>query len=293
MPATAEEGALHESCAVDAPPGEPARPVAETLAAYRRHSPYRRLDWRWQRAAELLRFGEEPDPRHDDSWTHRAVAFQRLSADCPAESLAQAMPDICAAFQLHTLGGAPCWEVQARILARETTDCIETKTGNPSVVVQCYEKLFFAVLDRIDIPTYIESAALTELPLSGDDVVAVWSHCGYWYGPYLLDEVIEDFRQSGKPDYTHLMTKSDWWKRRSRFQRLLDRTIGLLLFKLSNNNLTALLQLERVVSTSVELGQHLSQHVGSQDVMDEAMFELFATVSHDDMAAGSPDDLAA
>lgn len=227
---------------------EPIRHAAQILADYRRHDPRRRLDWRWQRARDLLKDGEEPDPVYDDPWTRRAFEYQQyLVVDHPADALAEAMPDIHVARQLKEIGGISCWELEARILARETPQGIEVKTGIAAPVVKCYEKMFFSVCDRIDYITYIMAMAIGPRPFDGKDVAAIWNHFAYWCGPHFLDLVIDDFRETGKPDYSHLCDDRDWWKGRTGFPRTLDRLIALLMFKVDTRNFMALLRVQLAV----------------------------------------------
>lgn len=202
------------------------RRPAQIHADYLRHNPRRQLNWRWQRASQLIKYGEEPDPVYEDGWTRRACEYRRMTVDHSADTLADAMPDIYAACQLKEIGGIPCWEIEARILAREIPEVIESKTGIAATVVECYQRLFFNVVGRIDCKTYITAMAIGQRPFDGHNVAAIWNHFAYYYGPHILDVVIDDFRKTGKPDYTHLITERDWWKGRSRFQRTLDRSLA-------------------------------------------------------------------
>ena len=284
-----EDGVSPLSCDSNAPASVEAkvtRPKAQILAHYRRYDPRRRLDWRWQWACQLFKRGEMPDPVYDDDWTRRAFDYLRLVDEHPAELLADTMPNIHAAFQLNATGGICRWELDARILARESPETIESKTGMAATVIECYEALFFNVTSRIDCATYIESKAIGWRPFDGQDVATFWNHFGYFYGPYFLDIVIDDFRATGKPDYSHLRVNRDWWKGRSRFQRTMDRSIALLMFSVSSLNLTALLRLRRVHRILNEGSETLAQHDDIEDLVDEAMSDLFSTMSETDTDAG-------
>ena len=124
-------------------------------------------------------------------------------------------------------------------------------------------------------------------------MATIWNHFGYFYGPYFLDVIIDDFRETGKPDYTHLSTDSDWWKGRSRFQRTMDRSIALLMFRVNSLNLTALLRLQLVYMLLKEGGETLFQHEGIQDFVDETMCELFSRASETDAIADPTEELVA
>lgn len=262
------------------------RPTAQILAYYRRYNPRRRLDWRWHWAGQLFKCGEEPDPVYDDGWTRRAFDYQRLVDDQPADFLADTMPDFHAALQLNSTGGIRRWELDARILSRESPETIQSKTGVAATVIECYEAMFFNVSSRIDCASYIESKTIGQSPFDGQDVATFWNHFGYFYGPYFLDKVIDDFRETGKSDYTHLSSDRVWWKGRSRFQRTMDRSIALLMFSVSSLNLTALLRLRRVHRILNEGSETLAQHDDIEDLVDEAMSDLFSSMSETDTDAG-------
>ncbi len=289
MLAEIEHSLSFSSCDENAPANiesKVTRPKAQILAYYRRFVPRRRLDWRWHWAGQLLKCGEEPDPVYDDDWTRRAFDYQRLVDEHPAEFLAETMPDIHAALQLNTTGGIRRWELDARILARESPETIQSKTGIAATVIECYEAMFFNVSSRIDCASYIESKTIGQSPFDGQDVATFWNHFGYFYGPYFLDIVIDDFRSTGKPDYTHLSSDRVWWKGRTRFQRTMDRSIALLMFSVSSLNLTALFRLQRVYMILNEGDETLAQHDDIEDLVDEAMGDLFSTMSETNTDAG-------
>lgn len=269
------------------------RSASQILAAYRRHDPRRQLQWRWQRASELGKSGEEPDPVYDDGWTRRAFGYQRLVDDHPAETLAEAMPDIHAACQLHATGNMQRWELEARILSRESPETIESKTGIAAPVVECYQKMFFNVLGRIDCKTYIAAAAIGQRPFNGLNVAPIWNHFGYFHGPCVLDSVIADFREAGKPDYTHLIADPQWWKGRSRFQRTIDRSISMLLFNIDSRNAMALFRMQLAFQALEQRGETSAQHEDMEDFVDAVLCELFSAASEADATAESAEELVA
>jgi len=272
---------------------ESTRRPAQIHADYRRHNPRRQLDWRWQRASQLINYGEEPDPVYEDGWTRRACEYRRMTVDHSTETLANAMPDIYAACQLKAIGGAPCWELEARILARETPEVIESKTGVIATVIECYQKMFFNVVGRIDCKTYITAMAIGQRPFDGHNVAAIWNHFAYYYGSHILDAVIDDFRKTSKPDYMHLITERDWWKGRSRFQRTLDRSIALLMFKVDNQNYMALLRMQVAVMSLQFVGKTMFPANGIEDLVDEAMSDLFSARSEMDSTADMTEEYVA
>ena len=66
----------------------------------------------------------------------------------------------------------------------------------------------------------------------------------------------------------------------------MDRSIALLMFSVSSLNLTALLRLQRVYRILNEGGETLAQHDDIEDLVDEAMSDLFSTMSETDTDAG-------
>lgn len=263
---------------------ESTRRPAKIYANYRRHNPRRQLDWRWQRAGELFKYGEEPDPVFDDGWTRRAYAYRQL-ADNAGDTLADTMPDLHAAYQLKAAGGATCWELEARILSRETPQDIEVKTCIAASVVECYEKTFFNVLSRIDCLAYVTDQAIGQQPFDGRNVAAIWNHFAYRFGPHFLDLVVDDFRETGKSDYTHLSFATDWSKGRSQLQRTLDRAIALLMFTVTRRNFVALLRVQAAVMAMQQAGESAAQDNGIEDFVDDAMSGLFSTTSDTEVEA--------
>jgi len=65
----------------------------------------------------------------------------------------------------------------------------------------------------------------------------------------------------------------------------MDRSIALLMFKVTIWNLTTLLRLQRVYMLLDQGGETLAQHAGIQDFVDETMCELFSRASETDTDA--------
>src|SRR5947209_6155662 len=112
-----------------------------------RFAPFRPLDWRWQRATDLVRRGRYFSRQRDDAETGLAVSYLRELARCRTdqhtERLALDHPEVHSARLLHEKGGVAAVEVQARLLARQTAAEVANYIPLSAEAVSTYEQLFF------------------------------------------------------------------------------------------------------------------------------------------------------
>jgi hypothetical protein len=111
------------------------------------------------------------------------------------------MPAIAQAHALRRSGPPHLrWAVEARLLAEEPFTDIGRKCSIPPGAVEAYEKLFFAVLNKLDATTYVGCAVLgpkIHHGLTENDLGVFWGLVGYTYGPVMLDAIIK--QSSGLP----------------------------------------------------------------------------------------------
>ncbi len=92
------------------------------------------------------------------------------------------------------------YEIEARLLASETSERISHRFGVDAAIVTWYEKLFFNVLDRLDDRGYIAQRVMGEslhAGLTERDHDLLWKLYGYIGGEAVLDAVIyKGFSQS-------------------------------------------------------------------------------------------------
>src|SRR5262245_64212533 len=90
-----------------------------TFVRMLRHSPFRRPDWRWARAGDLVRTGRGFRSRDDDLLTGQLVRYLRWVAvgRTGRRNSGKRFADIDAARQLQEAGGETRLAVEARLLA--------------------------------------------------------------------------------------------------------------------------------------------------------------------------------
>ncbi|HET6250891.1 MAG TPA: hypothetical protein VFE47_24595 [Tepidisphaeraceae bacterium] len=127
----------------------------------RRYDPFRRADWRWQRARALITAGSRPD-RYDDPQTRAIYGNLKLIAPTATsgQSSVQSWPELEAAHRLRVSGGVLTDEIEARLLAGENFDSIAGRTGVASAVVRAYEAVFFNVADALSSRDWLLFTAL-------------------------------------------------------------------------------------------------------------------------------------
>jgi hypothetical protein len=177
-----------------------------SYAARQRHSPSRQPAWRWQRAQELLAHGRNYSASRDDAPTGRALAYLRARSRCRRDSqlerLADAYADIHAAHQLHQDGGSICVEVQARLLARQSSTDITRLTTVPGPVIEAYEGLFYNVTDKLHAKDWITAQAIGWWrfdPKTGRDAATVLRGFAYHGGPAVLDAIAPYLLRTATP----------------------------------------------------------------------------------------------
>jgi hypothetical protein len=167
-------------------------------------SPYCPVDWRWRRAEGILQ-GLLPTPgRRADRWVRRALRFQHSHAEmgdssCPKR--ARKDPAVLGALQLNSsIEPGPRLQLEARVLARQTTGEIAARLGFSIEIVEAYQNLFFDVRDRLGESSYIMAVVIKHSLHDGfaaGDMDAILKVYAYGYGPIVLDAVIEELEVGG------------------------------------------------------------------------------------------------
>lgn len=165
----------------------------------RADNPRRPVDWRWQRAGELAE-GARVARGRDDAGVLQARKFRRLLARCRSDEDRLIALDACPAlYEAHALYAAeddapePRWELEARLLARESFDSISRKMGLSHEVIRTYEHCFFDVISRLDSPSLIVHTVIgraVQTGLAERDYDMLWKLMGYLAGPLVLDSCI-------------------------------------------------------------------------------------------------------
>jgi len=165
---------------------------------YEQYNPMRSLNWRWGRAMWLVGKGRQFRQDRDDELTGLAVGYLRDRVRCRTDrqfrNLSRRHPDLHAALRLHKNGGLDRWEVEARLLARQSSQEIGRLTDLPIATVDAFESLFFNVRDRFDARCFILKAAIGHIGQVGhikDDRAVFLRSIGYFGGPIVLDTVLK------------------------------------------------------------------------------------------------------
>jgi hypothetical protein len=168
--------------------------------------PFLPLDYRWAWASWLVTEGEPLDVGRDDLWTQQAYHYLQERATCkkPADfqRLAERMPAVHQAHALTRLDPQLLrWAVEARILAREPFGVIAQKCALTPEAVEVFERLFFAVVDKLNSPTWIVTRVFgmqLYVP-SENDLDTIWKHAAYSYGPLVLDAFLHGTVNTERP----------------------------------------------------------------------------------------------
>ena len=114
-------------------------------STYEINNPLRQPDWRLQRAQRLCEAKHAVEG--EDEGMRAACRLLEALEDGTATEV---MPDEHAAWRLYSDNTEARWELEARILARQSIEDIAKVMDLSAAVVETYEQLFFNVLDRLD-----------------------------------------------------------------------------------------------------------------------------------------------
>jgi hypothetical protein len=183
---------------------------------FRPDDPRRPLDWRWQKAGEILDLAATlPQPPQlsrdhgDDDAVQAAVRFRRRAERTETEAdqleLLRRSPSIYNAWNIwqDRSDQGLKWELEARLLANEDFKLIEKKTCVDAAAVCVFEQLFFNVLDRLESQSYVVHAVFRRSLIDGlrtREYDLLWKLYGYWGGSFLLDDLIYQFNAPIKPN---------------------------------------------------------------------------------------------
>lgn len=158
-------------------------------------NPLRPIDWRWLRAGWLRQTGKYARKSREDPETLLIKRYQTAKAACQnelqLERLMYRMPGLFNAEQFHDREDLDLhWEIEARLLARESLESIAQKLGVDVEVVFWYERAFYNVVEKIDNRSYIGTIAMGRSIHRGlfeRDYDLLWKMLGYACGPIMVD----------------------------------------------------------------------------------------------------------
>ena len=158
---------------------------------YWRYNPCRSIQYRWDRALEVVEEGQRLSKQFDDHYMYLAVKFLRALRGCQTEmqhlQLAREMPAIYAAYNIHKAGGELELELQARILALHGTEQLAEMFGMDIATIDMYRLLFFYFQDRPHAQDWILTQAVG---IWERNLASLIKSLGYFGGPLVLDALL-------------------------------------------------------------------------------------------------------
>jgi hypothetical protein len=166
-------------------------------------SAFRPLDHAWQM---LLRWNEVH--HFQPAWTAElppgALDFVRALRRChnldDHRALKATMPDFYEAFWLSVRRIPELrWQVEARILARQSWDAIAAKIDLAPESLRLYEQLFYHVTDRLDAKGHVLHQVIGWHDGGARRLGAIWQYYAYRGGPDVLDTLLNGYPSSRDP----------------------------------------------------------------------------------------------
>jgi len=149
-------------------------------------------DWRFHTAKMLVK-EKTKVRRNRDAALATLVRFLRkldkAKTKYGVERVKQYFPFESQALQLYNKDNGIKGELEARILAREDYESIAKKLGTKAHTIDFYEKAFFNVTNRLDIPGYIINVVI-EPEFRKNPTFGLWKLVGYKHGPSAVDWII-------------------------------------------------------------------------------------------------------
>lgn len=169
------------------------------LTQLRENSPLRPPDWRWQKVMAYREAGRRLPRIASDRLLSKLFQFsERIDAcsnDFQLLEVYEKFPYIADAYDIYKKEGAAGtrWEIEARLLAKESYESIGKKTAAPAETIEAFEKLFFNVEDRLTNKSWLINCVIgrsVHVGLSERDYDLLWKLYGLLGGPVMLDLII-------------------------------------------------------------------------------------------------------
>lgn len=178
---------------------------------FQRHNIDRSLDWRWCRAFSLVRNDRDFNSKWDDTETGSAVEFLRALFRTPQDpaSLAEKMPSFQSAHQIRTGPIDLRLELEARLLARQSSEEIAERLSVSATAVDAYHDAFFDVRDRLESKTYVVKKVIgvnSGFGFGSPTLEGLTKQVAYFAGPTVLDVVLPYLKENGRKLAEHTAT---------------------------------------------------------------------------------------
>jgi hypothetical protein len=182
------------------------------LHTYSAKNPRRPVDWRWHRAS-LAAHGDYPLSRRRDGdvWVARVAKFIREQNSCNTELdmayLTERHPTLYWAYDIwHTLedsGNPVRSEVEARLLADDSTENIARRVNTDVEIINVYERVFFNVREKLVNRGYLMHCVLgpaVHVGFQSNEYDLVWKLFALLGGPMAVDLMIDQSVGHARPD---------------------------------------------------------------------------------------------
>lgn len=183
--------------------------MAKEKVKYALADSFCRPDWRWEMAHRLAQkdLMRRPKLLLLDPAVQSLVAYLRYKETPrgkPPDSNYKALKrPLKRASALRELNNPRTWEVEARILAKQSDIEIGTHCGLNPAVIACYASLFFDVRPHLGEMDYLMTHVIGPRQFTGfgrHDVKQFWALQALVGGLIVLDRLVDAFRQSLRPD---------------------------------------------------------------------------------------------
>lgn len=163
-------------------------------------SPLRPPDWRWKKVV-VYKDARRAFPRsHSDSVLSKVFQFHTALEGCADDEFAhldllEEYPNLTEAHLVYSDDGSSSskWELEARLLAKESYEEISNKMCISKETVDTYEKVFFNIADRLTNRSWIINCVIgrsIHVGLSERDYDLLWKMYALFGGPFMLDVAI-------------------------------------------------------------------------------------------------------
>lgn len=258
----------------------PARPLRLSPSDYQTLSPFRTLEWRYDRVVQVLDASggrQTLSRKRDDRTTFLLkeflVAYRRHSDRSYRESVFTRYPIPYLAYELQTNSDNHYRQVvQARILARQTDIDIGARIHLPGEVVDFYEKCFFNVRDRLDRPDWIVRQIYGRQAargLAGSEEQIMLKLFAYFAGPIAFE-----FLQTGFTSVRHLRSKDEITAMLDQYMTSTVRRRAALhanTFEVTRHNIMQLLELHTKI---LEIDRLAAKEGQAQTLVEKAIEEF-------------------
>lgn len=161
--------------------------------------PFRRPDWRWERAQYLVDQGKYFSTKRDDTATGIAIKYLREMGRRSSKGLKRRIhprfSHVDRARREFEAANGHRLEIETRMLARQSDTAIGYQLDLPPETVQAYRDLFFDIEGRIEAKGYLLHEVIGFRSSSSADVIALMQLSAYLQGPEVIGPWMTYLRQ--------------------------------------------------------------------------------------------------